>query len=133
MTNLISVCTGSGYKYVSNEYPTTLVKSTFMCCFFSPPSTCLLNLAVCEYTLVKTKPKKQKQNLHARARKDLLQLSSLTEGRHVTCSLPLAGLTYTHTHQHATFTFVSRCMRSSAKASLASGVLQILILMRLDS
>lgn len=70
-----------------------------MCCFFSPSSTYLLNLAVCVYSLVKAKTKKQKQNLHARAREQLLHVSSLTERR--------AGYLLT------TFTWINVCTHMS--------------------
>lgn len=99
-----------------------------MCCFFSPPSTCLLNLAVCVYSPAKTKPTKQKPNLHARAREELLQLSNLTE-RKAGYLLTTFGWINVHTHTCTqTFTFVNKGAWSGAKASLASGGLQIFVL-----
>lgn len=96
--------------------------------FSLPPSTYLLNLAFCGYSTVKAKSTEQKQNLHARAREELLRLSSLTErreGRLLCCYLQLDEHTHTSmcTHEHAN---IHLCRQMCVWQYHAFEVLQIL-------
>lgn len=110
---------GSGYKYVSNEYPTTLVKSTFMCCscmpwfFLTPPPPFHRLSKPCSLWVFNSKSKtnKTKAKLHARAREELLHLSSLREVKEGRLLCHYLTWSYTTLHHTVGWTYTHKCMQ----------------------
>lgn len=99
-----------------------------LCAAFSlpPPPAFWTSQSVCIHWRKQNQPNKSKNYTQGQERSSC-SWATWRKGRHVASSLPLVGLTYTRTCTQ-TFTFVNKGAWSSAKASLASGGLQIFVL-----